>query len=73
MTAIEKQIMENGGFITSQAEEDALIAENPHRVVLVRCGNGRFKCPIQNLPHFVRIINKEGSDYVRDVSINAQI
>jgi hypothetical protein len=37
-------------------------------LVLVRCGNGRFLCPVQNAIHFCNIIDKEGTDYVRDVS-----
>jgi hypothetical protein len=38
-------------------------------MVLVRCGNGRFACPAQDAQHFVDIITKEGSDYVRDLSL----
>jgi len=37
--------------------------------ILVRCGMGRFTCPAQDAAHFVKIIEAEGSDYVRDVSI----
>jgi hypothetical protein len=37
-------------------------------LVLVRCGGGRFLCPIQDVQHFINIIGKEKSDYVRDVS-----
>lgn len=57
------------GFLTSQQDEDALLMEDRLQPVLVRCGGGRFSCPIQDLKHFVQIINKEGSDYVRDVSV----
>ncbi len=46
-----------------------LIKEDRLQLVLVRCGNGRFLCPVQDLDHFVNIITKEDSDYVRDVSI----
>lgn len=36
---------------------------------LVRCGCGRFTCGMQDVQHFIDIIEKEGSDYIRDVSI----
>ena len=57
------------GFITCQEDENKLIAENRLQPVLIRCGGGRFSCPIQDVKHFVDIINKEGSDYVRDISV----
>lgn len=47
------------------------------RLVLVRCGNGRFLCPAQNVEHFCNIIRRDfdahqnDCDYVRDVSLPA--
>ena len=38
---------------------------------VVRCGNGRFVCPLQDVSHFVEIIEREGSDYIRDVSLTS--
>ena len=65
-------------FITKE-EVDALTTIDRLLPVLVRCGNGRFTCPIQDLNHFIGIIETHhfhgpvgpGSDYVRDVSIPA--
>lgn len=56
---------------------DRLIKIDRLMLVLVRCGNGRFLCPIQDLNHFTNIIGQHASmsppnstetDYVRDVS-----
>ncbi len=59
------------GFITCKEDEEKLLAENRLQMVLVRCGGGRFACPIQDLNHFISIINSSGSDYVRDVSVQS--
>ena len=40
--------------------------------VLIRCGSGRFMCAAQDAKHFIDIISKEGSDYIRDVSVVPQ-
>lgn len=72
------------GFILA-ADVEPLIAVNRLMLVLVRCGNGRFLCPIQDLNHFMGIINNHaervkaetgqllnaGTDYIRDVSLPA--
>lgn len=57
------------GFITSKEETAALIAEDRLQPVLVRCGGGRFQCPVQDMDNFIQIISREGSDYVRDTSV----
>jgi hypothetical protein len=59
----------NYGFITSPDELQAVINVNRLRPVLVRCGNGRFTCPAQNVQHMVDIVNKSNLDYIRDISI----
>lgn len=47
----------------------ATIAENDRlRQILVRCGNGRFTCPAQDVAHFYRCVTA-GGDYVRDCSL----
>lgn len=67
-------------YFIKKDEVAALIAIDRLLPVLVRCGNGRFTCPIQDLNHFIGIIEahynaatfipgRSGSDYVRDVSI----
>jgi hypothetical protein len=58
------------GFLTNE-NLDKLVELNRLNPVLVRCGNGRFTCAAQDVRHFTDIIKREGSDYVRDVSIPA--
>jgi hypothetical protein len=59
---------DNGGFL--RAVDIKLIAEmDPMRLLLVRCGCGRFLTPAQDVAHFIRIISNEKTDYVRDVSL----
>ncbi len=72
------------GYILA-ADVEPLIAVNRLMLVLVRCGNGRFLTPIQNLNHFMGIIADHAkrveaetgellnanTDYVRDVSLPA--
>ena len=41
------------------------------RPILVRCGACRFTCAAQDVEHLLAIIKREGSDYVRDVSLPA--
>ena len=66
---IDKLLEEKMGFITSPEELKAVIEENRMIQILVRCGGGRFVCPAQDVQHFMDIVNKEGSDYIRDISI----
>ena len=65
---IEKVMKEQCGFITD-ADLPEIIKEKPQQLILVRCGNGRFIAPIDQVKHFIDIIEREKSDYVRDVSI----
>jgi len=72
------------GFIIA-ADVPALVEINRLMLVLVRCGCGRFLCPVQDLNHFMGIIEKHAemvkahtgellnanTDYVRDVSLPA--
>jgi hypothetical protein len=46
-----------------------IIAINPFQQLLVRTGVGRFICPAINVKHFIKIIEAEKSDYIRDVAI----
>lgn len=39
--------------------------------VLVRCGGGRFTCPVQDVEHFVQVVGASGLDSVRDVALVA--
>lgn len=61
-------IKENDGFLRDidlklLAEQDRL------RMILVRCGNGRFLAPAQDVKHFIDIIERDKSDYIRDISL----
>ena len=67
-----KQIRDkNHGFITSPEEMVALIKTQPLTQMLVRCGGCRFVCSAQDVEHITDIINRDGQDYVRDVSFKA--
>lgn len=73
-------IEERCGFITSE-DVSKLRKINRLMPVLVRCGAGRFTCPVQDLDHFITIIDEHAKmksaatnqpmagDYVRDVSL----
>lgn len=69
MTASERIKEENYGYLVSPEDTLALIEEDRLRLVLVRMGNGRFVCPVQNLDHMIQIITKADLDYIRDVSL----
>lgn len=60
----------NYGFITSEADLDAVIAENRLEPVLVRCGGCRFTAPAQDVRHLTKAVAAVG-DYVRDLSFPA--
>jgi len=60
---------EQGSFIKSGDELRRIAQDFPHQLILVRCGCGRFVAPAQDTEHFVAIITKCESDYVRDVSL----
>ena len=58
----------NGGFLDRLGIE-TIAREDRLRLLLVRCGNGRFLCPAQDVDHFIQIIDRDGQDYIRDVSL----
>ena len=68
---IKKTINDKYGFI-QDSDLDQVIAEDRLYPCLIRCGCGRFTCPAQDVKHFIDIIEKEGSDYIRDVSLSPQ-
>jgi hypothetical protein len=72
---------QQGGFLTSD-DVKALVELDRLHLVLVRCGCGRFLCPVQDLEHFTTIIREHREkvgptsptgDYVRDVSLPARL
>jgi len=70
MSIIDRIRTEQFGFV-QDIDLPEIIAHKPLQPLLVRCGNGRFVCPAQDLEHFTGIITREGTDYIRDVSLSA--
>lgn len=68
MSLIETLSSENYGFVTEK-DMPEIIKEDRFQQILIRCGAGRFICPAQDTEHFINIITKEKSDYVRDASL----
>jgi hypothetical protein len=80
--ALADKIAKQGTFLT---EEDVPEVQKIDRLmlVLVRCGNGRFLCPVQDVTHFINIIEEHSKlkeekigkplqgDHIRDVSFPA--
>lgn len=58
------------GFM-SREEVRQLADLDRMRQVLVRCGNGRFVTSAQNVLWFVDIVEREGTDYIRDIALLA--
>jgi len=61
-------VKEQGGFLRKPQIAELAKADRL-RNLLVRCGNGRFVCPAQDVQHFINIIEDHCGDYVRDVSL----
>lgn len=83
--ALAKQIEERGGFLLDTMIP-RLIEIDRLMLVLVRCGAGRFLTPVQDVKHFVAIIEQHDqlmknkqvpigetieADYIRDISLPA--
>ena len=69
LTREEFNTLTGGAFLCLPEHVAGVKAIKRLQPVLVRCGGGRFSCPVQDLDHFVDIIGADGRDYVRDVSI----
>lgn len=67
--ALGSAIRAQHGFVT-EPQLKRLKQVCPTLMLLVRCGNGRFLAKAQDVQWFVDIITKEGTDYVRDVSVS---
>lgn len=67
---IEDAHIERFGFLTTP-ELAMIAADRAYRLtlVLVRCGASRFITPADQAKHLIDIITREGTDYVRDVSL----
>lgn len=61
---------EQGGFLTA-FDVQALARMDRLRQVLVRCGACRFTISADSFDHIAGIIERDGTDYIRDVSLPA--
>lgn len=68
LNRVLQKAKETGGFLT-ETDLKFIVEQDRLRLILVRCGNGRFLCPAQDVAHFIGIIERDGQDYVRDVSL----
>lgn len=72
------KIEQQCGFITAE-DLPAIVGIDRLMLILVRCNNGRFLTPAQDVSHFLTIIEEHHdlvndlrkTDYVRDVSLPA--
>jgi hypothetical protein len=68
LSRVLRVIKDNGGFMSSSDIE--IVAHHDRlRQLLVRCGNCRFLCAAQDTKWIMDIIQRDGQDYVRDVSL----
>jgi hypothetical protein len=64
------ELKESHGYVTDKLlTELEQVEEWRLRLVLVRCGCGRFVCAVQDAKHFIEALEISGKDYVRDVSL----
>ena len=68
MSEIKRIKSRNMGFIASDADLSAVVRENRLEPMLVRCSDGRFVCPAQDVDTFVKMVNAHETNYVRDIS-----
>ena len=66
---IEKLLKENMGFIPDEIALHEIIKEDRLYPVLVRCNNGRFVSPAQDVLTFTKIIMNSKETYIRDISL----
>lgn len=70
MNALQRYFLNlaSQGYFVTERDLPELIKLNRLCLLLVRCGQGRFLCPAQDLQHFMQCV-EAGKDYVRDVSV----
>lgn len=60
------------GYVNEEQLEDLLTKWHDKvrlHNILVKCGSGRFYCPMQDVNHWIKIIERESSDYVRSIEV----
>lgn len=58
----------NHGFLTLN-DVRVIAKEDRSKMLLVRCGNSRFLAHADNIKWLIDIIERDGQEYVRDISI----
>lgn len=71
LTQVLERAKGNSGFLT-MADLRVIAKEDRLKLILVRCGNGRFLAPAQDVQNFIDIITRDGKDYVRDISLPSE-
>lgn len=67
---ISECMQKRGGFVT-ETDLAEIIKEDRFAQLIIRCGCGRMIVAAQDCQHFIDIIEREKSDYIRDVSFSA--
>ena len=62
------KINAQGGFL-NETDINDLAELDRLRLVLVRCNNGRFMCPSQDVAWFSDLLESTGKEWVRDVAL----
>lgn len=57
------------GYCIVDADVESLTKIDRLMKVLVKCGNGRFSCPVQDVKHFIKIVDESGLDHIRSVEL----
>lgn len=68
--AMTRIVNEQGGFLRD-ADLDTIAQIDRLHLILIRCGDCRMMIPVQDVRHIAGIIEREGSDYIRDYSLPA--
>ena len=55
------------GFLNESTLKD-LIELDRLAPVLIRCGGCRLQAPAQDIEHIIKMVEKSGLDYIRDIS-----
>ena len=68
--SIQRKVLDQYGFITSD-DLPAVISHDRLVMLQVRCGGKRFTAPAQDVPALIALVEKDGSDYIRDVCLTS--
>lgn len=66
-----EKIKTNGGFL-SMEDLRVIAKEDRLKMILVRMGNSRFLAHAQDVKWLIEIVQRDGKDYIRDVSLPAE-